>query len=400
MKARTWLVLALVAALVVVAGAGAAPERHQQQQKAELGPAATFILKGLATGALEKIGGSSVGWVMDSIGLGDPTSAQLAEIKAELQRLNAELQKVQAQLSQVRSDVLQGNCNVASHQAAGILSKVSLAQAELDDLPNVPKADRAKQTESLKTYIHDHLLAEQDHLDRIVGVPGPGAEGLIVTCGKAIEASDSHFITFQTGVWVHEIANYYIAWEIALLNLRVEYMHMTKKSGSFIKADIEKVSTAIANQEKLVKPTLAANDQLFVDKRHNLMWKVILVPFKQSELERDIQRENDQFDFGAWGNFRVTTADQLSSLFQGWNGASAVDWLQNKVGLLHFKNQGPQYWSTCIWTANTLGIMNVRVAYDLNSGGPTFIPRGWPDAACFAWFARPDNDWKMYSYTG
>ena len=201
-------------------------------------PVATFILKGLATGVLSKIGGEAFGKVLSEVGFEDQgaktlsllkeVDAKLDQIKQSLSELNSKVDGLStslafARLSNVRTSVrdLVGR---RYHDARARLQQLS--GGKITD-PTLRREKRAELLEIIKT----KLLTEQNTLNQAIDST-QGNDDIIHMAFLAERTKGGRFWSDENWRRAASIVTYYRDEAAQLLLLRVEYEYSSVKQDS------------------------------------------------------------------------------------------------------------------------------------------------------------------------
>ncbi|MGB9111768.1 MAG: hypothetical protein WCF24_03465, partial [Acidimicrobiales bacterium] len=365
-----------------------------------LGPAATFILKSLAEGALQYVGGQSMGWVMQAFGFGDSTSIALAQIQQQLAQISAQITALQAQLSQVAQEVQQGNCDSYSKDASVIISDTETGAMMLQTLASTPRDAvatngrplREVRAEELKNYIRDHLLGKPLVLHNLLVGLG-GGQGLITACGKAIISKTAPFIVPRQTKGVRDLVAWYQDEEISLLDLVVEYWHAIGENGATIAQAVANETTWQAQENAKLKPDL--NSGVFLDTRTGYAWTISPLTQSWAEYLSEVARVplSGLYGFNGWWYPNLV---QVQGLYKDWVGQSALVWLiEHSQMTLRSSDKSPP---SCFWvdtSKNRIGIVAIAGVASIEGGGFSFHQ---PSGTCYALHVTSAVNVAQYQY--
>jgi hypothetical protein len=276
---RLCLGIALVAAVCALclgaAQARATPAAAQAAATTQSSPfasIASFILENVASTLVGDATDAALGQLLSAVGAGDDTGAQLQAISDKLNEIDTKLNQLGDQVSQVLSAVQQGTCTGLSGQLDQTRSKIDVAWNQYTALAKskLPKARRRAQARSLLSYLDtqlDYQAAEVEIHNKLV-VPGAGAEGLIASCGKAIQSRGS---ILRTRLWgsVKQVLDFWQAYEAKLLVLEVEALDAHKgRAGA--KHALASLKSGLRAERKALRPEVPAG--VFVDQTTSLVW--------------------------------------------------------------------------------------------------------------------------------
>ena len=302
------------------------------------------VVSELLSGALDEAKSQGFGWLLEQIGLGDSTAAELAGIRDQLREIEAQLSQILAATVQLRADMAQGTFSGLVAQTTPIVARIDKGIDDLAAVANLPASDPARTGLAQETlnYIGTKLMGgEQEELaKRITGEVG--ADGLIVAAYKVARTSSPCCWTDLRSDRVRAVFRYYEWAESRLLLLRVEYMHAhpSRYPRSYVADQIRKVEDAIRAQQAMLKPS--PGPTIFADTRTDLEWNWYFLPMKyNASLGRTAVAGN------AHNRWKMPSPDQIKKLIEGRSGGGNwAQWLDREVG----GQIGPIQGFTGAWT--------------------------------------------------
>ena len=302
------------------------------------------VVSELLNGALDEAKSQGFGWLLDQIGLGDSTAAELAGIRDQLREIEAQLGQILAATVQLRADMAQGTFSGLVAQATPIVARVDKGVDDLAAVASLPADDPARTGLAKETlrYIGEKLMGgEQEELaKRITGEVG--ADGLIVAAYKVAKTTSPCCWSDLRSDRVRAVFRYYEWAESRLLLLRAE---AARPPGTSTRArtaadQIRKVEDAIRAQQGMLKPSPGAT--IFADTRTNLEWNWYFLPMRYgAALGRTAVAGN------AHNRWRMPSPDEVKKLIEGRSGGGNwADWLDRELG----GQIGPIQGFTGVWT--------------------------------------------------
>ncbi len=325
------LVLAPVASAAAPAVRAPAAGRHHEPvaRPAVVQALALGVVSELLNGALDEAKSQGFGWLLDQIGLGDKTAAELAGIREQLRVIEAQLSEILAATVQLRAEMAQGTFSGLVAQATPIVARVDKGIDDLAAVANVAADDPARTGLAKETlrYIGDKLMGgEQEELaKRLTGEVG--ADGLIVAAYKVAKTTAPCCWTDLRSARVRAVFRYYEWAESRLLLLRVEYMHAhpDKFPRSYVADQIRKVETEIRAQQAMLRPS--PGEFIIADTRTDLEWNWYFLPVKYSP-----SLARHAVEINVHGRWRMPEPHEVQNLIKGWSGADWGHWLDREAG--------------------------------------------------------------------
>lgn len=242
------------------------------------GDIASFILSNIGSTLVGDATDAVLGQVLDAVGLGDDTGAQLTAISNKLDQINSKLDALSNQVSQVLSAVQQGTCAALSGQLAQTRSTIDVAWNEYVQLATVKsQAARKVAAATLLTYLDTEINfpAEELEIHNTLVSPGAGAEGLVTACGQAVQ-SPSVLLTASSAGPVREVLDFWQAYETKLLLLQTEDLNAHHERAA-AKAAVASVKVNLKQEVSTLLPPVPSG--YFYDKKTQRLWflKVPLV---------------------------------------------------------------------------------------------------------------------------
>ena len=340
--------------LCVASGATAAEARQDTRTRARAGkvdPIAGVIVKGLGKELAERVAGHAMGAVLDQVGLGDPSAAQLGAIRKQLDQIQRQLTALQGSVDAVRSGQLEEACQKKLTDGGAIVSKINGAYERLRGLAYITNAGvRKQEAKLLENYINDELNSDQETLRDIVSGNGSSL-GMVTVCGKSFEDSTKPFITRPGQERIHALINYYVDQEALLLALRVNMWTAKTFTTEYIAGRIAASDAYITGAHsplKQLKPLPPLNT--FIDTRTGRAWDSRGHITSWAEVTRiwgpDLGRisNNDRNDYA------LTSFPVVQALISGWSGVDSFNWLQTRASVA----TGTTTATTCYWTSTSV----------------------------------------------
>jgi hypothetical protein len=199
-------------------------------------PVATFILKGLATGVLSKVGGEAFGKVLSEAGFesqGEKTLNALKVVDAKLEQIKQSLGDLSNKVDGLTASLAFARLSNVRTSLRDLVGRIKDAQARLQQLssgkitdPTLRKEKRAELLEIIKT----KLLTEQNTLNEAID-SAQGNDDIVHTAFQA-EHAKGRFWSEHNWDRAAEIVRYYRDEAAELLLLRVEYEYSSVKQDS------------------------------------------------------------------------------------------------------------------------------------------------------------------------
>jgi hypothetical protein len=235
------------------------------------GEIASFILSNIGSTLVGDATDAVLGQVLDAVGLGDDTGAQLTAISNKLDQINSKLDALSNQVSQVLSAVQQGTCATLSGQLAQTRSTIDVAWNEYVQLATLKsQAARKAAAATLLTYLDSQINfpAQELEIHNTLVSPGAGAEGLVTACGQAVQ-SPSALLTAKSAGPVREVLDFWQAYETKLLLLQTEDLDAHHQR-SAAKAAVASVKANLEQEVSTLLPPVPAG--YFYDKKTQRLW--------------------------------------------------------------------------------------------------------------------------------
>lgn len=290
---RTAALAAVVSLLAALPVSGAAarptgPIAHEAVAPLAV-PVATFILKELAVGVLNKAGGEAFGAAMAEAGFGDPNVARLKAVDEKLARIEVSLNELHAKVDSITTSLAYSRLSAVRHSISSIAGYVGEARTRLQQLTNgsitvasVRQQKRAELLDLIKTKI----LHEQTRVMTAI-YDATGNDDILKSSFRA-ELTKGRFWSEANWDQAMQVVGYYRDLAAEVLYFRVEYEYSSITSSStpeeiaqrkaLVQQTVDNFNTASGkfNQQT---PTRfgAANDAVTVDTRpsadgRHLVW--------------------------------------------------------------------------------------------------------------------------------
>ncbi len=200
-------------------------------------PVASFILKGLASGVLSKVGGEAFGKVLSEVGFPDQGAQTLEALRA----VDVKLDQIKQSLTELNSKVDGLSVSLAFARLSNVrtsvrdlIGRIDDARARLQQLsggkitdPTLRREKRAELLEIIKT----KLLTEQNTLNQAIDST-QGNDDIIHMAFLAERTKGGRFWSQYNWDRAADIVRYYNDEAAQLLLLRVEYEYSSVKQDS------------------------------------------------------------------------------------------------------------------------------------------------------------------------
>lgn len=209
-------------------------------------PVATFILKELAVGALNKLGAHGMGMALAEAGFSNPDTAQLAEIDAKLDRIEVTMKALEDRVIALSSALANARLSAVRHSLRDLVGRIQYGRSLLQKLSDGSITDptlRAEKRSELIALIRDKLASEQNSL--FEGIASSHGNDDILRMSFEAERLRHRFFNDTSWHRAASIVTFYRDAATELLLLRVEYeMSFVTESSS---------STYIAERQALAQ---------------------------------------------------------------------------------------------------------------------------------------------------
>jgi hypothetical protein len=210
-----------------------------------------FVAGKLASGALSKVGGEGLGWLLSSIGLNiDPTAQAIEEMKQDLKEIKDMLVNLsalhKAETDKLSKEIAQSDYNTAIRALDNsIISHINEAFEELNSLAEyvdkpekVPPSEMLRKKNALMGELNSKVCHKFDLIhNNQVGIAG--AEGLI-RLWSYIVAGQHRFLGPKDSERMRAQFDYFDALQLSQFALCIEYKHANGESEVFLQELVDK----------------------------------------------------------------------------------------------------------------------------------------------------------------
>lgn len=347
-----WLIAALVASLLSVPMAGAAPrERARTVGAYQRGPLARAASvpsdfgARLAIVVLQEVsksqlpGGASLGRLLEQFGLGSKSESEIAGIKTQLGQIQSRLTALETEVTQLRAEVAQGTYSVLVGEASPLTAAIDEGMDDLYVISQMSAKDptKANFTRATLEFIYKNLIEKPVQTELTRRITGEaGSDSLIKAFSKALKTRSPYW-TSRASQQVLEVFNYYQSEEARLLLLRENYWtaHPETYSADYVAQQVRKVEqqigtpggtgvpAAVGTQEALLKPSLARD--IIADTRTYLEWSYrdLWDKFTSAQATKQVEAYGGNTAEG----WHLPSVSQSRALIQGWPGFIYPTWL-------------------------------------------------------------------------
>lgn len=336
---------------------------------------AQFVALSLAQGALSYLGGQGVGWAATAAGILEPgvTPADIAKLQASLEDLQSSVDALSNQLAQSTAQILAAinysQYNTLSIQALQLAAQVNVVEQNVTDLADGCPPATSQPAPPLSTYCKSQKAKVAKQLSEsqidasyeelaafLEDTATVGNKGMLHLFSLCMGESVGHFFRNPDSVKIRNMWDYWDAVETQAANLKVELLHLQKAQDDpggqkvllrFLGDASQNPPTngelqnTHATENNVVWPLLPTGT--VIDNKNHVMWMTSLpgnttYPACQNALVTPGPPGNGSgiatgpvlkiylfsWQSNAEGslllNWRSPTADEVSSLIDGWKG--------------------------------------------------------------------------------
>lgn len=248
---RLLVAVLLVAALAALPASTATARPTQPVAHAAVAPlavpVATFILKELAVGVLNKAGGEAFGAALSELGIGgDPNAARLKAVDEKLDRIEVTLKELHTKVEGIAAALNMARLSAVRHSLSELTGHISEARARLQQLTDgsIQTASvRSQKRAELLDLIRTKLLHEQSRMYEAI-VSASGNDDIARLAFKA-ERERRRFWSDDDWHRAYPVVGYYRDLAAELLYFRVEYEYSSITPSS--------TPEEVADRKELVK---------------------------------------------------------------------------------------------------------------------------------------------------
>jgi hypothetical protein len=235
---------------------------------------ATYLINHLKTGALGDTG-KSIGNFLGSVGLADPSPAQiLGEIQGlrqQVDALNTQVNGLSSQLDQLGAAVASGTYSTNVALANHIRGAVMTGTQKLARIAAATPADRKELADDFVDFYDRNLKDKELTFELYLTGGAPGADGIIKLAAKRARSAAQPFFTTQMSEFARDVWKDYAMVQGEWLTLHLNVLHYRKVRGERIAEAITAMSDAL-NREWAGVPSSSVFPNTVIDTRTSLMW--------------------------------------------------------------------------------------------------------------------------------